>query len=136
MATPAEELALLGNVKETVKVLGRTFVIKTLDSDEESAARSASSIFDQDTKTHVLKMEKLARAIETIDGVGFPVTPEEQSKSITSLQKARVAVFKWHPPVVRRVYDELDRLEKRREQVIADLEKNGSAPTTGSTAGK
>lgn len=134
--TPAEELAVLGSAKETVNILGRKFVLKTLDSDQEASATAASSIFDEETKKLVLKVEKLARAIETIEGVPFLPTEEEKTKGVTPLGKARSVIFRWHPPVVDRVYAAYDKMEKKRESVIEEIEKNGMSPATSSGAGK
>lgn len=136
MTSPAEELALLGSVKENVSALGRKFVIKTLDSDQEASAMSAASLFDRETREHILKLEKLARSIETIDGVPFSPSEDEKSKGMNVLGKARLVIYKWHRPVVDRVYAELLKLEKRRDDQIAEVEKNAASPATPSGAGK
>lgn len=136
MTSPAEELALLGRVKEPVMVLGRKFVIQTLDSDQEASAESASSLFDSETRKRILKMEKLARAIETIDGVPFSLSDDEKSRGMTIRAKTRDLVYKWHGPVVDRVYAELEKLEKKRDDAIAEIEKNAASPATPSGAGK
>jgi|CXWL01.1.fsa_nt_gi hypothetical protein len=136
MTSPAEELALLGSVKETVTILGRKFVMKTLDSDQEASAKSSSGLFDNETRRDVLKLEKLARSIETIDGVPFSLSADEQAKGMTQVAKARVVIWKWQPPVVAKVYAELEKLEKRRDDAIAEAEKNAGSPTTPSGAGK
>lgn len=136
MTSPADELALLGSVKESVMVLGRKFVIKALNADEEASAKSAAALFDNDTKRDVLKLEKLARSIETIDGVPFSPSEEEKAKGMNVLGKARQVVYKWHKPVVDRIYAELEKLEKRREDAILEIEKNAASPTTSSGAGK
>lgn len=136
MTSPAEDLALLGNVKETVSALGRKFVMKTLDSDQEASAMSAASLFDRETSKHILKMEKLARSIETIDGVPFSPTEDEKAKGMNVLAKARQVVYKWHRPVVDLVYALLEKLEKKRDDQIAEVEKNAASPATPSGAGK
>lgn len=136
MTSPAEELALLGSVKETVSILGRKFVMKTLDSDQEASAKSSAGLFDNETRRDVLKLEKLARSIETIDGVPFSLSADEQAKGMTQTAKARAVVWKWQPPVVAKVYAELEKLEKRRDDAIAEVEKNAASPATPSGAGK
>jgi hypothetical protein len=136
MTSPSEELALLGMIKGVPVILGKKFVMQTLDSDQEAAAVSAVAVFDEDTKRRVLRIEKLARAISTIDGVPFSVTKEEQDKGETPLQKARKTIYKWQPPVVDRVYAEYEKLEKQRDDAVAEIEKNATSPVTSSGAGK
>jgi len=128
---PAEELAAIGSVKDAPTVLGQT-----LDSDAEVMAHAAATPFADKAKEHVLKIEKLARAISTIDGVPFSVTEEEKSQNLTELGKARKLIYKWHPPVINRVYEELVKLEAKRDQAVAALEKNAPTPTTSTGAGK
>lgn len=136
MTSPAEELALLGKVKEQVVVLGRKIVMQTLDSDQEASAKSAAALFDNETRRDVLKLEKLARAIETIDGVPFSLSEQEKAQNMTTVAKARSVVWRWHPPVVAKVYAELEKLEKKRDDAIAEVEKNAASPATSSGAGK
>jgi len=135
--TPAEDIAHLGSLNETGTVLGRKFVWKTLDSDEEASAHAASSIFrDEKTKERILKIEKLARAITTIEGAPFSVSPDESARGMTPMLKARELLYKWQGPVVDKVYAEYEKLEKKRDQVILELEKNAISPITSSGAGK
>lgn len=136
MTSPGEEIALLGIVKDTSVVLGKKFVLKTLDSDEEASAQSAAAIFDAETKRRILKIERLARAIETIDGVPFSLSEDEKSRGMNALGKARSVLYRWQPPVVDRVYAEYEKLEKRRDEAIAEIEKNAMSPVTSSGAGR
>lgn len=133
---PAEELAVVGSIKDTPTILGRKFALSTLDSDAEAMAGQASASFDSVTKEHVLKVEKLARAISTIDGVSFSLTAEEKGQGMTELGKARRLLYKWQSPVINRVYQELEKLEKRRDEAVAELEKNAPTPTTSTGPGK
>jgi len=136
MNSPADELALLGNAKQQIVILGKKFVLKTLDSDAEASAQSAASLFDAETRKRIIKLEKLARAIESIDGVPFSVSQEEVAQGRTPVSKARESIYKWHAPVVDRVFAEYEKMEKQREAVVAELEKNGPSPLTSSGAGK
>lgn len=134
--TPAEELALLGLQKHTPTILGRKFVFKSIDSDAEVMAEQTASVFNGDTRKSVLKIEKLARSIETIDGVPFSVSKEEEAKGMTPLSKTRELIYKWPKLVVDRVYAEYEEMEKLREKVIGEIEKNGQSPMLSSGAGK
>ena len=133
---PAEELSVIGDLKDTFTVLGHKFAVQTLDSDAEIMVTSGSAPFDKETKEHVYRLEKLVRAIITIDGVPFSVTEEEKAKGMNEVQKARKLLYKWHPPVVKRVYDEFLKLEQKRDEAVAALEKNAPTPTTSTGAGK
>lgn len=133
---PAEEMAIIGSIKDTVTILGRKFVIQTLDADAEVMAHSAAAPFDDATKGRVLNVEKLARAISTIEGVPFSVSAEEKARGMTELQKARSLIYKWQPTVVARVHEELMKLEKKRDEAVAEFEKNGLNPTTSTGSGK
>jgi hypothetical protein len=133
---PAEELAVIGNIKDTITVLGRKFVMQTLDSDAEVLSSAAATSFNEETRDRVLRVEKLARAISTIDGVPFSVSEEEKAQGLSEIQKARRLLYKWQPTVINRVYEELLKLEKRREQAVSELEKNAQTPITSTGAGK
>jgi len=133
---PAEEMAMVGSIKDTPMILGRKFAMQTLDSDAEVLAGAAASSFSDETRDRVLKVEKLARSISTIDGVPFSVSEDERAQGVNELQKARRLLYKWQSTVINRVYDELLKLEKRRDQAVLELEKNAQTPTTSSGAGK
>lgn len=134
--TPAEDLAHLGHLEETVVILGKKFAWRTLDSDEEASAKSAAAPFMGETKERIEKIEKMARAIQSIDTAPFVVSEEEKGRNLTPMGKARLLIYKWQGPVVDRVYSFYEKLEKRREEVIAEFEKNAASPTTSSGVGK
>ena len=133
---PGEELASLGNIKGSPSVFGFKFDMHTLDSDEEDGASLVAASFDKETGKQIIKKEKLARAITTINGVPFSVSQEEKDQKITELQKARKLIYKWQSPVVNRVYEELLKLEAQRDEAVAALEKNAPTPTTPTGSGR
>lgn len=134
--TPADELALLGSQKETVSVLGRKILIQTLDADEEASATAAVSMWDPETRKRVLKVEKLARAIKSIDGAPFSVSESEMKDGVSPMMAARRSLFKWQGPVLDRVHAELEKLEKRRDLALDEIEKNAMSPLTSSGVGR
>lgn len=134
--TPAEELALLGTQKHTPTILGRKFVFKTLDSDADVMAEQTAAAFVGDTRRRVVRIEKLARSIESIDGVPFSVSKDEENRGATVLSKSRELIYKWPPLVVEKVYAEYETMEKMRDSAIAEIEKNGQSPIPSSGAGK
>jgi len=136
MITPADELALIGAQRQESVVLGRKFKFRTLNSDEESMAENAAAVFNGSTKIRILRIEKLARAIESIEGQPFALDELDKTKGMTLLNKARESVYKWQPPVVDRIYEEYEKLEKMRDNAVLELEKNGKSPATSTTAGK
>ena len=135
---PMEALALVGRLDEEVTVLGMKFKWRTLDSDEHISSRSAVSLWDAESKEHALKVETLARAIETIDGVSFSslVKPEEKERPGIVLITARLSISKWQPAVVNRVYETYRRLLVKQDNELEELEKNGKSPITSTIAGK
>jgi len=133
---PAEELSVIGSIKDAPTVLGHKFAMQTLDGDAEVMVLAAAVRFKDEAKDRVVKMEKLARAISTIDGVPFSLTDEEKAQGLNELDKARKLIYKWHQPVVDRVYAELLKLESKRDQAVTALEKNVPTPITSTGPGK
>ena len=137
-ASPAEEMAAIGSIADTLTILGRKFVMHTLDADAETTVSSVCGRFDAATQEHVGMVEKLARAITSINGVPFTVTEEERSEKppLNEVGKARKLLYKWQPDVVKTVYAGLELLEKRRAEAVAELSKNDLTPTTSTGSGK
>lgn len=134
--TPADELALIGAQKQEATVLGRKFRFRTLNADEEAMAENAASLFNGTTKIRVLRVEKLARAIESIEGHPFQLDDSDKAAGKTVLNKARESVYKWQPPVVDKIYAEYEKLEVQRDNAVSELEKNGKSPATSTGAGR
>ena len=133
--TSIEELANVGVIREEVKALGKKFVWHTLNGDDLISAIATSSIFDEKTRTKMEQVEKLARAIETIDGVSFAVLIKE-GDHLTPLQKAREQILKWQDVVREKVFDEYRKLEEKQKKTIEDFAKNVQSPITTVPGGK
>ena len=135
-ASPAEEMAAIGSITDTLTILGKKLTMHTLDSDDEAVASSACAPFDKETRERIMKIEKLARAITQIDGAPFSLTEEDKLQKLNEVGKARKLIFRWHQAVVDKVYAGLLTLEARREQAVEALEKNAPTPTKPSGSGK
>lgn len=135
---PMEELALMGKLNEEVVVLGKKFKFRTLDSDEHISAKAAASIWPADSKEHAAKVEILVRALDSVEGVPFSalLKKDEAEKEGAVLMKARESISKWQRAVTDRVYAAYLTLERKQNDVLEELEKNGSSPHTSTTAGK
>jgi len=130
MATPMEELILVGKLREDVTVVGRKFSWHTLDSDEMIGVSAAGSMFDSRTREKAEKIETLARAIEAIDGVPFSslLKQDEKDRGVTALMKAREVVSRWQPALLEHVHARYRSLVDRQEQAVQEAEKNGQSP--------
>jgi hypothetical protein len=136
MPNPIEELSLVGKLREEVVVVGKKIAWHTLDSDEHISANSTASLWDPATRDHALKVETLARAIETIDGVPFSslLKQEDKDKNVSVLHKAREAIAKWQRALTDHVFARYSKLVNRQYEQIEELEKNGPSPLTSTTA--
>jgi hypothetical protein len=135
--TPIDELALIGKLSDNAQVFGKKFTWHTLDSDEHISASAASALWDHSTRDHVMKVEKLARAIDTIDGVPFSqlLTKEEKDRNVSPLTKARECISRWQRAVTDTVYSKYQEMENRQMEQVRELEKNGKSPLASSTDG-
>jgi hypothetical protein len=135
-----EELIFFNKLSEEVVVFGKMKVKwHTLDGEEYTGALQSTPAFDDFTRVQLLKIEKLARAIESINGqTWLSLIPEDKRNEITPLEKARETIRKWQRNVVDYLYIKYEALEQRSNQALQELEKSflTTRPQTSDGSGK
>ncbi len=130
MGNPLEELIFLNKLSEEVVIFGKKIKWHTLDGEEFVSALQSTPAFDDFTRVQLLKVEKLARAIESVDGqTWLSLIPQEKRNEITPLDKARETIRKWQRNVIDYLYMKYELLEQKSNQQLQELEKSFLAPT-------
>lgn len=130
MGNPLEELIFLNKLSEETVIFGKKIRWHTLDGDEFVSALQSTPAYDDFTRVQLLKVEKLARAIESIDGQNWlSLISKEKQNEITPLDKARETIRKWQKNVIDYIYMKYEMLEQKSNQQLQELEKSFLAPT-------
>ena len=130
MGNPLEELIFLNKLSEEVIIFGKKIRWHTLDGDEFVSALQSTPAYDDFTRVQLLKVEKLARAIESIDGQNWlSLIAKEKQNEVTPLDKARETIRKWQKNVIDYIYMKYEMLEQKSNQQLQELEKSFLAPT-------
>ena len=96
---------------------------------------ASARAMDDLTRLHLLKIEKLSRAIETIDGIPWmQLIKDEEKDRISPTTKAREIVGKWQKSVIDYFYYQYEQLEVKANN---ELQKMSTSffPQTPSISG-
>jgi hypothetical protein len=133
MGNALEELIFLNKLSEDVVIFGKKIRWHTLDGDEFVSALQSTPAYDDFTRVQLLKVEKLARAIESIDGqTWLALISKEKQAEVTPLDKAREVIRKWQRNVIDYIYMKYESLEQKSNQQLQELDKSFLAPTPNS----
>lgn len=136
MANPIEELIFFNKLSETATVLGKKVKWHTLDGDEHLSAMSASArAYDDLSRLHLLKIEKLSRAIESVNDVPWmQIIKEEEQGKMTPIMKAREIIGKWQKSVIDYFYYHYEQLEAKANKELEQFDTSffqKTPPTSG-----
>lgn len=124
MANPLEELIFFNKLSEEIIVFGKKIKWHTLDGDEFVSALQSTPAFDDYTRLNLLKVEKLARAIDSIDGhTWLELIPTDKQQEMKPIEKARETVRKWQRNVIDYIYFKYEKLEEKSNKALEDFEK-------------
>lgn len=115
------KLTYLGRVEEDVKVLGFTARMHTLEGEKSTEALRAVSLDDDVSKVHQLRIEILARAIDTINGVPLEKLYEGNDTSLSTLARRVVVVGSWQQIVINKFFDTYNNLLDRSNKAVEEL---------------
>jgi len=131
MGNPLEELIFFNKLSEETVIFGKKIKWHTLDGEEFVSALQTTPAFDDLTRLHLLKVEKLARAIDSVDGhTWLELIPEDKRKESTPLEKARDVIKKWQRNVIDYIYMKYEQFESKSNQALEEMEKNFTSPHT------
>lgn len=108
-----EDLIFIGTLKETYKIFGKEWTLKTLTSDEKLQATSSTGDYDNVSRINALKIAFLARALCEIDGVELKEL-KEKLEFLGNLQQ----------PVVDMLYIKFDELQKKQDESLKEMEED------------
>jgi DNA-binding HxlR family transcriptional regulator len=107
-----QDLVFIGATEDTVKAFGRDWKLKTLTSEEHLEATNATGDFDTLTRIYALKMEILSRSLKGINDV-----------ELIDKNEAREVIKQLQPPIVNKLYEEYEKLQKKQNDSLSDLEE-------------
>lgn len=107
-----EDLIFLGVAEEEFTVFGKTWTLKTLDSEEHLDATNATGDYDTLSRIYALKVEMLGRALKSVEGI--KLKDKEESLSL---------VRKLQPAVVNKLYEKYEELQKQRSDSLNELDE-------------
>lgn len=105
-----EDLIFVGVVKETYKIFGKEWTLKSLTSDEQLQATSSTGDYDNVSRISALKIALVARALCEIDGVQL----DDVSEKITFLGKMQ-------QPVVDMLYNKYTDLQSKQNDALKEM---------------
>jgi len=132
MANPIEELIFFNKLSEETTIFGKKVKWHTLDGDEFVTALQSTPAFDDLTRLNLLKIEKLARAIDSIDGhTWLELIPADKQQEMKPVEKARETIRKWQRNVIDYFYYKYEQLEQKANKALDELDKESfPAPRT------
>jgi hypothetical protein len=125
MVSPLEELIFFNKLSEETVIFGKKIKWHTLDGEEFQSALQSTPAFDDFTRMQMLKIEKLTRAIDSIDGhTWLELITKEDKDTTTPLAKAREIIRKWQKNVIDYFYYKYEQFEQKGNKALEDLEKS------------
>lgn len=108
-----EDLVFIGEVKETYKVVGHEWTLKTLTSEEQIAATDSTRNYDNVSRINALKTAVLARSIVELDGIVMKDFRENIEFLGTISQ-----------PIIDLVYDKYLELQKKQDEELKNVDED------------
>ena len=135
---PLESMIFFNKLSEETVIFGKKIKWHTLDGDDYIGALQSSPAFDDATRVYLLKVEKLARAIESIDGHSWlSLIPENKIEEIKPLDKAKETIRKWQGNVIDYIYYKYQQLELKSNKALEEMDKpNFPSPLTSAIDGR
>ena len=108
-----EDLIFIGVVKETYKVFGKSWTLKTLTADENLQAITSTRSYDDLSRSNAVKIAALARSIVEVDNV-----------ELTDLNEKIEFLGKAQQPLIDMLYEKFGELQNSQEESLKDLEES------------
>lgn len=108
-----EDLLFVGTLKETYKIFGKEWVLKTLTSDEQLKATSSTGDYDNVSRINALKLALLARSLCEIDGV-----------ELNDFKEKIEFLGKLQQPVIDMLYIKFNELQTKQDQALKEMDQD------------
>lgn len=106
-----EDLVFIGVTKETCKLFGKEWTLKTLSSEEILSATASTADYDNLARINALKRATLARAIIELNGVELKDIPEK-IEFLGQMQQ----------PLIDILYGKYEELQKKQNDALKEME--------------
>ena len=106
-----EDLIFEGEIKETYKIYGKTWVLKALNADEQLAATSSTKSYDNVARIPAIKIAVVSRALKSVNGI-----------ELSDLTEKIEFLGKLPPQVVDAVYEKYLELQKKQKDSLDEME--------------
>lgn len=105
-----EDLIFIGAVKEPITVFGHTWVLETLNSDQQLDVMTVTGNYDTLTRIYAIKTEIVARALKEVDG-----------EPLNDLQEKIEFIKKLQQPVINKLYEEYEKIQTKQNETLKDM---------------
>ena len=106
-----EDLIFEGEIKETYKIYGKTWVLKALNADEQLAATSSTKSYDNVARIPAIKIAVVSRALKSVNDI-----------ELSDLTEKIEFLGKLPPQVVDALYEKYLELQKKQKDSLDEME--------------
>lgn len=107
-----EDLIFIGAVKEPVTLFGHTWVLETLNADQQLDVMTATGHLDTLARIYAIKTEILARALKEVDG-----------EPLNDLAEKIDFIKKLQQPIINKLYDEYEKIQTKQNETLKDIDE-------------
>lgn len=126
-------LLRLGRIEDSFELYGHSFVIRTLNIEEEIAIDALlASKFSSTLNEKAMITATVAATLTLVDGE--PLVRSLGLGETSELSRAYDRVKKWYRPVIEKLYEHYNVLSNRQSEALAELEKKDETGLSTSEA--
>lgn len=112
MRKALEDLVFLGQMEDTFTLLGKTWKITTVSSDEQLSATSRTSSYDNLARLNALKIEILSFALKQVDGIELKDS-DETGEFVRRLPQ----------PIINAIFEKYEDLATKQAEALEEVEE-------------
>lgn len=111
MRKALEDLIFVGNLKETYKLFGKDWTLKTLTSDEQLSATSSTRDYDNVSRINALKLALISRSLIEVNSIEL----KDINEKIEFLGKLQ-------QPIIDLLYEKYAELQRKQDETLKEME--------------
>jgi len=113
MRKALEDLIFVGVVKETYKLFGKDWTLKTLTNDEQLQATTSTRDYDNLSRVAAIKISTLARSITDVNDI-----------ELTDVLEKIELLGKMQQPIIDLLFDKYVALQKIQDEALKDINQD------------
>lgn len=126
-------LLRLGRIEDSFELYGHSFVMRTLNIEEEIAVDELLNVkFTSIYNEKAMKTAYVSAGLSLVDGE--PLTRSLGMSESNDLARSYDRVKKWYRPIIEKLHERYLMLEVRQVEALAELEKKGETGLSMSVA--